>query len=146
MFQIRVKTANGEWEDLAATSARSNAPQGNNGSWRPGTPGVHFYRVSNPTLMATPFELEVSDLVQWKVRAWNSNGWGEWSNDMTSGSNSSYSNQGRSIRTQSPPGGAVCINSLWNGYDCINGRGEKVPASGGSKGEKTACLKDEACV
>jgi hypothetical protein len=75
MFQIRVKTAKGDWEDLAATSARPNRPPGDN-FWRTGTPGIHYYRVSNPTLMATPFELERNALVRWKVRAWNTNGWG----------------------------------------------------------------------
>ena len=98
MFQIRVKTANGDWEDLAATSARSNRPAGN-AFWRPGTPGIHYYRVSNPTLMATPFELPRGALVRWKVRAWNTNGWGQWSDDMA-GSQSTSSRLGNSnIRT-----------------------------------------------
>lgn len=146
MFQIRVKTAKGDWEDLAATSARSNRPSGS-GFWRPGTPGIHYYRVSNPTLMSTPFSLAKDDLVQWKVRAWNSNGWGEWSNDMSSGSTNSYSS-GVSLRTQNPPGGAVCINSLWNGKNCQTAKGKLIPSSGGtSTNNSNACRKNgDACV
>lgn len=144
MFQIRVKTSNATWEDLAATSARVSRPPGFVGRWKAGSPGAHYYRVSNRTLRDTPFMLDTGDVVHWKVRAWNTNGWGQWSDDMAG---DVVDNSVSSFRpSSSAPGGSVCINSLWNGTCCTDRSGVCLKQRGVTTKGKTTCAAGQACV
>lgn len=110
-YQIRVKTNDGSMRELNAIPGSYNE-----------------YRVSNPTFMTAPFNLEVGTIIEYEMRAYSSNGWGPWSSAsklpaVNPAAPFQPAKPAAPVATQKPPGGAQCVNSWWNGFQCVGPSG-----------------------
>lgn len=66
------------------------------------------YRVSNATLQAGPFNLDVGTIIEWQIRAWDSKGWSEWADGNVKAAIAPVVNPvvpSAPVRTPAPPNG-----------------------------------------
>ena len=81
--------------------------------------GYSAFRVYNSELMQGPYNLEVGKIVEFEIRALNAAGWGEWKEEKLDDPEKEAVNLAP-VRTNNPPNGAQCVNSFWDGFNCVN--------------------------
>lgn len=87
--------------------------------------GYSAFRVYNTELMQGPYNLELGNIVEFEIRALNKIGWGEW-NAQSIIENEEVKPKAAPVWTESPPNGASCVNSFWDGFNCVDRIGNLV--------------------